>query len=167
MAIRDILIQGDPVLNKTCHPVTKFDRRLADLLDDLKETLRHANGLGLAAPQIGILRRAVVVVTDLETGEMLELVNPEIVESSGEQNGLEGCLSVPGRWGYVKRPNWVKVRAQDRNGEWFEAEGSEVTARCFCHELGHLDGHLYTELTDRLYTTEELDAMEAEQGEKG
>ncbi len=166
MAIREILVQGDPVLNKVCHPVTKFDGRLANLLDDLRETLRRANGLGLAAPQIGILRRAVVVVTDLETGEMLELVNPEIVAQSGEQDGLEGCLSVPGQWGYVKRPSWVRVKAQDRHGNWFEAEGSDVTARCFCHELSHLDGHLYTELVDRLYTTEELDAMEAEQGEK-
>ncbi len=166
MAIREILVQGDPVLNKVCHPVTKFDGRLADLLDDLRETLRRANGLGLAAPQIGILRRAVVVVTDLETGEMLELVNPEIVAQSGEQDGLEGCLSVPGQWGYVKRPSWARVKAQDRHGNWFEAEGSDVTARCFCHELSHLDGHLYTELVDRLYTTEELDAMEAERGEK-
>lgn len=166
MAIREILVQGDPVLNKVCHPVTKFDGKLANLLDDLRETLRRANGLGLAAPQIGILRRAVVVVTDLETGEMLELVNPEIVEQSGEQDGLEGCLSVPGQWGYVKRPSRVKVKAQDRHGNWFEAEGSDVTARCFCHELSHLDGHLYTELVDRLYTTEELDAMEAEQEER-
>ncbi len=166
MAIREILVQGDPVLNKVCHPVTKFDGRLADLLDDLRETLRRANGLGLAAPQIGILRRAVVVVTDLESGEMLELVNPEIVAQSGEQDGLEGCLSVPGQWGYVKRPSWARVKAQDRHGNWFEAEGSDVTARCFCHELSHLDGHLYTELVDRLYTTEELDAMEAERGEK-
>ncbi len=166
MAIRTILNDKDPALHKRCHYVTKFDEKLHGLLDDLKETLRRANGLGLAAPQIGILRRAVVVVTDLETGEMLELVNPEIVEQSGEQDGLEGCLSVPGQWGYVKRPNWVKVKAQDRHGNWFEAEGADVTARCFCHELSHLDGHLYTELVDRLYTTEELDAMEAEQGEQ-
>lgn len=165
MAIRKILIQGDPALNKVCHPVTKFDGRLADLLDDMKETLKRANGLGLAAPQVGILRRAVVVVTDMDAGEMLELVNPEIIEQEGEQDGLEGCLSVPGQWGYVKRPSWVKVKAQDRHGNWFETEGQELVARCFCHELSHLDGHLYTELVDRLYTTEELDAMEAEQRE--
>lgn len=158
MAIRTIVTQGDPVLNKVCHPVTRFDDRLADLLDDLKETLAQANGLGLAAPQVGILRRAVIVVN--EDGEMLELVNPEILEQSGEQEGLEGCLSVPGKWGYVKRPNWVKVKAQDRHGNWFEVEGTELTARCFCHELGHLDGHLYVELAPRLYTSEELDAME-------
>ncbi len=163
MAIRKILLEGDPALNKVCHPVTKFDGRLGDLLDDLKETLRRANGLGLAAPQIGILRRAVVVVTDMESGDMLELVNPEIIEQSGEQDGLEGCLSVPGRWGYVKRPQRVKVKAQNRAGEWFEAEGEGLVARCFCHELSHLDGHLYTELVDRLYTTEELDAMEKDE----
>lgn len=164
MAIRTILTQGDPALNKVCHPVTKFDDKLADLLDDLKETLARANGLGLAAPQVGILRRAVIVVDG--SGEMLELVNPEIIDQKGEQDGLEGCLSVPGKWGYVKRPEWVKVKAQDRNGSWFEAEGTGVTARCFCHELSHLDGHLYVELTDRLYTSEELDAMEAEEEHK-
>ena len=164
MAIRTILTEGDPVLNKVCHPVTRFDEKLGDLLDDLKETLAAANGLGLAAPQVGILRRAVIVVDD--SGEMLELVNPEIIDQKGEQDGLEGCLSVPGKWGYVKRPAWVKVKAQNRKGDWFEVEGTEVTARCFCHELSHLDGHLYVELTDRLYTSEELDAMAAEEEEK-
>ena len=163
MAIRTILTEGDPALNKVCHPVTKFDDKLADLLDDLKETLAKANGLGLAAPQVGILRRAVIVVDD--NGEMLELVNPEIIDQKGEQDGLEGCLSVPGKWGYVKRPEWVKVKAQDRSGNWFEVDGKDVTARCFCHELAHLDGHLYVELTDRLYTNEELDAMAQEDEE--
>ena len=163
MAIRTILTEGEPALNKVCHPVTKFDDKLADLLDDLKETLAKANGLGLAAPQVGILRRAVIVVED--NGEMLELVNPEIIDQKGEQDGLEGCLSVPGKWGYVKRPEWVKVKAQDRDGNWFEVDGKDVTARCFCHELGHLDGHLYVELTDRLYTNEELDAMAQEDEE--
>lgn len=163
MAIRTILTEGEPALNKVCHPVTKFDDKLADLLDDLKETLAKANGLGLAAPQVGILRRAVIVVDD--NGEMLELVNPEIIDQKGEQDGLEGCLSVPGKWGYVKRPEWVKVKAQDRDGNWFEVDGKDVTARCFCHELGHLDGHLYVELTDRLYTNEELDAMAQEDEE--
>jgi peptide deformylase len=163
MAIREILVQGDPALNKVCHPVTKFDGKLADLLDDMKETLEKANGLGLAAPQIGILRRAVIIVN--AEGEMVELVNPEIIDQKGEQDGLEGCLSVPGKYGYVKRPMWAKVRAQDRNGDWFEIEGTEVVARCFCHELGHLDGHLYVELADRLYTPEELDAMMDEEDE--
>lgn len=161
MAIRTILTQGDPVLSKVCHPVTRFDGRLADLLDDLKETLTRANGAGLAAPQVGILRRVVIVVNDND--EMLELVNPEIIAREGEQNGLEGCLSVPGYWGYVKRPERVRVKAQDRTGHWFEIEGEGMTARCFCHELDHLDGHLYSELTERLYTAEELDQMEAEE----
>ena len=161
MAIRTILTEGEPALTKKCHPVTKFDGKLADLLDDLKETLARANGLGLAAPQVGILRRAVIVVDGDD--QMLELVNPEIVDQKGEQDGLEGCLSVPGMWGYVKRPEWVKVKAQDRTGQWFEVEGTGITARCFCHELAHLDGHLYVELTDRLYTGEELDAMMAEE----
>ena len=162
MSIRTILTPGDPVLNKKCHPVTRFDDKLADLLDDLKETLSEAGGVGLAAPQVGILRRAVIVVPDPEGDEMLELVNPEIVAQEGEQDGLEGCLSLPGLWGYVKRPNWVKVRAQDRYGNWFETEGTEMAARCFCHELEHLEGHMYDEHTDRLYTAEELDAIETE-----
>ena len=159
MAIRTIVVEGDPVLNKKCHPVTRFDQKLWDLLDDMRETLTQANGVGLAAPQVGILRRVVLVVND--EGEMLELVNPEIIAQSGEQDGLEGCLSVPGYWGYVKRPMYVKVRAQDRMGNWYEAEGEELTARCFCHELSHLEGHLYTELVDKLYTSEELDAIQA------
>lgn len=160
MAIRTIVTREDPVLTKACHPVTKFDDKLADLLDDMKETLAQANGVGLAAPQVGILRRAVIVIT--REGEELELINPEILDQSGEQTGLEGCLSVPGLWGYVTRPQWVKVKAQDRKGNWFEVEGQDLTARCFCHELSHLDGHLYTELADRLYTSDELDEMQQE-----
>lgn len=158
MAIRTILKDNEPELNKKCHPVTQFDQKLWDLLDDMKETLTQANGLGLAAPQIGILRCAVLVVDD--EGTMLELINPEIIEESGEQNGLEGCLSKPGYWGEVKRPMWVKVRAQDRNGAFFEVEGKQITARCFCHELAHLEGQMYTALCDRVYTTEELETME-------
>lgn len=165
MAIRTILTKEDPALSKMCHPVTKFDDRLADLLDDLKETLTEANGMGLAAPQVGILRRTAVVVLNPETNEMIELVNPEIVEQRGEQEGWEGCLSLPGMWGRVKRPDWVKVKAQDRTGAWFEIEGTEIVARCFCHELEHLDGHMYDEHTERLYTSEELDAMAAEEEE--
>ena len=153
MALRKIVEQGDECLTKVCRPVTKFDRRLHDLLDDMAETLADANGAGLAAPQVGILRRVVVV----DTGEeMLELVNPELVETSGEQCGAEGCLSVPGKYGLVKRPNYARVRAQDRNGNWFEAEGEALIARCFCHELDHLDGILYTEIMERFLTEEEL-----------
>ncbi len=165
MALRKILLEGDPTLNKVSRPVEKFDGRLHALIDDLKETLADANGAGLAAPQVGILRRVVIVVDEHDT--MLELVNPVIVSQEGEQDGLEGCLSVPGRYGAVKRPQKATVRAQDRNGVPFEVSGEDMVARCFCHELEHLDGHLFTERVDgRLYTVEELDALEreAEQG---
>ena len=159
MAIRNIVKEGDPILNKVCRPVTKFDRKLGELLDDMAETLAQANGVGLAAPQVGILRRVVIV----DTGEeILELVNPELLETDGEQEGAEGCLSVPGKYGLVKRPYYAKVRAQDRDGEWFEAEGEELIARCFCHELDHLDGIVYTEVMERFLTEEELNA-EAEE----
>ena len=131
-----------------------------DLLDDMKETLAQANGVGLAAPQIGILRRVVIVMDDQEN--MVELVNPQIIASDGEQTGLEGCLSVPGKYGVVTRPATATVRAQDRNGNFFEMSGEGIVARCFCHELEHLDGHLFVEHTDRLYTVDELDAMEDE-----
>lgn len=165
MALRTILTDKDPVLRKPSRPVTNFDDRLADLLDDLKETLDHAGGAGLAAPQVGILRRCVIVVD--ENDEMLELVNPEIIQRSEDiQDGFEGCLSVPGMWGMVERPMRVKVRAQDRHGKAFEAEGSGMVARCFCHEIDHLDGHLFTELTDHLYTQEELDDLLEAQEEK-
>lgn len=156
MALRKIRTEQDPALHKPCRPVTEFNGRLHRLLDDMAQTLDDAGGVGLAAPQVGILRR--VVVVDLED-EMLELVNPEILEQSGEQEGPEGCLSVPGKWGLVKRPNYVKVRAQDRYGAWFEAEGEELIARCFCHELEHLDGHLYTEKVSRFLTEEEMEQM--------
>ena len=158
--LREIVKKGDAVLNKKCHPVTKFDEKLHTLLDDMGETLRQADGVGLAAPQVGILRQAVVVIN--ENDEMIELINPEIIETSGEQFGLEGCLSVPGRYGFVKRPMVVKVRAQDRNGNTFEVEDQGLTARCFCHEIDHLSGHLFDELVDRTYTVDELEAMEAE-----
>lgn len=160
MSLRTILTQGDPALAKTCRPVEKFDQKLHELLDDMKETLVQANGVGLAAPQIGILRRVVVVMDEDEN--MVELVNPQIIASDGEQTGLEGCLSVPGKYGVVTRPATATVRAQDRNGEFFEMSGEGIVARCFCHELEHLDGHLFVEHTDRLYTVEELEAMEEE-----
>ena len=144
--------------------------RLHTLLDDLKETLADANGAGLAAPQVGILRRVVIVV-DAEDN-MLELVNPEIVSQEGEQEGFEGCLSVPGRWGVVKRPYKVRVRAQDRNGNWFEAQGEGLTARAFCHEIEPLDGHLFVEHIDHFLSDEELreyleqEERQAQQGEE-
>lgn len=153
MGIRKIMTVKEPCLHKVCRPVEKFDGKLHKLLDDMKETLLDANGVGLAAPQVGILRRVVVV----DTGEeMLELVNPELLETSGEQEGAEGCLSVPGKYGLVKRPMVAKVRAQDRNGNWFEVEGEELIARCFCHEIDHLDGIVYTEVMERFLTEEEL-----------
>ena len=155
MGLRKILTDKDPALHKVCKPVTKFDWRLHKLLDDMAETLEEANGVGLAAPQVGILRRVVIV----DTGDgILELVNPTLLETSGEQTGPEGCLSVPGRYGLVTRPNYAKVSAQDRDGNWFEAEGEELIARCFCHELDHLDGILYTQVMDRFLTEEELAA---------
>ena len=126
----------------------------------MKETLAAANGAGLAAPQVGILRRVVVVVD--ADDHMVELVNPELVYTEGEQTGLEGCLSVPGKYGLVTRPYKARIRAQDRNGQSFELDGEEIVARCFCHELEHLDGHLFVEHTDRLYTVDELEAMEEE-----
>ena len=156
MALRKIVVQGEDCLNKVCRPVTDFNRRLHILMDDLVDTLAEAGGAGLAAPQVGILRRACVVMDD-ETEEYIELINPAIVAQSGEQTGPEGCLSVPGKWGMVTRPNYVRVRAQDRNGRWFEVEGEGMTARCFCHELEHLDGHLYTEHIERFLTDEEVE----------
>ena len=153
MGIRKILPDTESALHKVCRPVEKFDLRLHKLLDDMRQTLAEANGVGLAAPQVGILRRVVIV----DTGEeILELVNPQLLETDGEQEGPEGCLSVPGRYGLVKRPYYAKVRAQDRNGDWFEAEGEELIARCFCHELDHLDGILYTQVMERFMTEEEL-----------
>ena len=155
MGLRKILTDREPALHKVCKPVTAFDSKLHKLLDDMRETLIDSNGVGLAAPQVGILRRVVLVdVGD----EILELVNPTLLETDGEQLGAEGCLSVPGKYGLVMRPYWAKVRAQDRYGDWYEAEGEELIARCFCHELDHLDGILYTEVMDRFLTDEELGA---------
>ena len=155
MGLRKILTDKDPALHKVCRPVEHFDWRLHKPLKDMNDTLVDSDGVGLAAPQVGILRR--VVVVDLGD-EILELVNPELIETDGEQEGPEGCLSVPGKYGLVKRPYWAKVRAQDRNGNWFEAEGEELIARCFCHELDHLDGILYTSVMERFLTDEELQA---------
>ena len=153
MGLRKILTDVEPALHKTCKPVEKFDERLWRLLDDMRETLLDSGGVGLAAPQIGILRRVVLV----DTGEeILELINPSLLETDGEQEGPEGCLSIPGKYGWVNRPYYAKVRAQDREGNWYEAEGKELIARCFCHELDHLDGILYTQVMDRFLTEEEL-----------
>ena len=156
MGLRKILTDKDPALHKVCKPVTAFDGKLHKLLDDMRETLIDSNGVGLAAPQVGILRRVFLVDVGVEENEIIEFINPEILETDGEQEGAEGCLSVPGKYGLVKRPYWVKVRAQDRYGDWFEAEGEELIGRCFCHENDHLDGIVYTQVMERFLTEEEL-----------
>ena len=163
MALRKIVLQGDECLTKVCRPVTDFSSRLHTLLDDMTDTLLDSGGVGLAAPQVGILRRVCVVLN--EDDEVIELVNPEIIFTDGDQTGLEGCLSVPGKYGVVTRPEVVRVRAQDRNGDFFEVEDSDLTARCFCHEIEHLDGHLFIEHTDRLMTEEELQEFIRQQEE--
>lgn len=154
MALRKILTLGDETLYKKSRKVEKFDKRLHDILDDMAETMYNAKGAGLAAVQIGILRRIVVIdATEDHTG-LIELINPEIIEQSGEQTGEEGCLSVPGKCGDVTRPMYVKVKARDRNGKLFETDGSELLARAFCHEIEHLDGHLYIEKAENLRMVE-------------
>ena len=161
MAIRNILTEGDETLYKKSRPVTDFNDRLHTLLDDMRQTLEEANGVGIAAPQVGVLRRAVIVletnVPDEKDEYMIELINPVIVETAGEQVGAEGCLSVPDEYGIVARPDYVKVRAQDRHGEWFEVEGHGLTARAFCHELDHLDGVLFIDKATRMLAPEELE----------
>ena len=143
MAKLQIRKVGDECLRKTCRPVDAITPRVLTLLDDMRDTMRAANGVGLAAPQVGVLRR--IVVIEVEPGEVIELINPRIIAYSGEQDGQEGCLSVPGRWGMVKRPMHVTVRALNRKGEEVEITGHELLARCFCHELDHLDGTLYVD----------------------
>lgn len=166
MALRNILTEEDPGLYKKCRAVTAFNERLHILLDDMAETLSHADGVGLAAPQVGVLRRAILVLdTNVPEGEepiLLELINPEIIETSGEQHEAEGCLSVPGQYGIVSRPATVKVRAQDRNGAFFEVTGDGLTARCFCHEIDHLDGIVFTSKCERMLTEEELQEAQSE-----
>ena len=141
MAKLQIRKVGDEVLRKVCRPVEEITPRILTLLDDMTETMRAADGCGLAAPQVGILRR--IVVVEVEEGNVIELINPKIIATAGEQEGPEGCLSVPGRQGIVKRPKHVTVRATNRHGEVFEMSGSDLLARAFCHELDHLDGKLY------------------------
>lgn len=154
MAIRNIVKEGDDVLRKKCREVVKFDSRLHTLLDDMAETMHKAEGVGLAAPQVGVIRRAVIV----DVGEgVIELINPVIIEQEGEQTTAEGCLSMPGEYGLTKRPMKVKVRAQDRNGEFFEISGEGLLAKAFCHELDHLEGILYKDIVIRMLDPEELE----------
>ena len=160
MAIRVIREIGDDILEKQCKAVPKMTLRTKILIGDMLETMYESNGVGLAAPQVGILRRVVLVietnVEDEDDEEILELINPVIVFSEGEQTGAEGCLSVPGEYGIVTRPSIVTVRAQNRDGNWFEYTGTGLTARCICHELDHLDGHLFTEKCERMLSEDEI-----------
>ena len=156
MAILNIVKEGDPTLRKICRPVVEITPRILTLLDDMKETLAEANGAGLAAPQVGILRR--IALVDLGE-EVVELINPEIVETEGEQEEVEGCLSVPDVWGVTKRPAYVKVKATNRYGEEFTVEGEGLNARCLCHEIDHLDGHLFTDNVLHILTPEEVEEM--------
>ncbi|MDO5547250.1 MAG: peptide deformylase [Eubacteriales bacterium] len=143
--IREIIKHPDPVLYKKCHAVTKFDTRLGKILDDMADTMMDANGVGLAGPQIGMLRRMCVVLDTTDNDKVIELINPEVVETSGSQTGPEGCLSFPDEFGTVTRPRIATVRAQDRHGEWFTLTREDLTARAFLHEIDHLDGHVFKE----------------------
>ena len=163
MAIRNIVKLGEECLRKVCKPQQKFDLRLWVLLKDMADTMYKAEGVGLAAPQVGILRR--VVVIDIGDG-LMELINPVIVERGGSQCGREGCLSLPGRQGIVTRPNWVKVQAQDRKGNAFEFEAEGFLARAVCHELDHLDGRVYIDVMDRELTPEEIEGHVPEDDEE-
>ncbi len=167
LGLRNIIKKGDPSLLKTSRQVTSFDKRLHALIDDMRETLAEANGVGLAGPQVGVLRRVCLVVeTNTEEEEVIEMINPVILEREGEQEGMEGCLSLPGVWGMVKRPMHDKIAAQDRDGNWFEREGDGLTARAFCHEIDHLDGVLFDTRAERILDPDEVDAMaEAEEAE--
>ena len=160
MALRTILTteRDEASLRKHSRPVTVFNSRIHQMLDDMTDTLRESGGVGLAAPQVGILRRMVVI--EREDGSILELINPEIIATEGEQTGAEGCLSLPGIWGEVTRPMTVTVRAMDRNGEVFTETASGLIGRCFVHECEHLDGILFTDRADHILTQEELDAMD-------
>lgn len=157
MALRTIRIQGDPVLEKKCREIKEITPKISELIEDMLDTMYEANGVGLAGPQVGVLKR--IVVIDIGEGPVV-MINPVIVEASGEQTGDEGCLSLPGKAGLVTRPNYVKARAFDENMEEYEIEGTELMARAICHELDHLDGHMYTEkvegqLHDVTYSDEE------------
>lgn len=163
MALRNIVKVGDSILRKTSRPVVNFDKKLWTLLDDMKDTLKAAQGAGLAAVQVGILRRVVIVDIDDDGKGLMELVNPEIVSVSDETvEAEEGCLSLPGEWGVVKRPKSVVVKAQDRHGKWCIYKGENLRARCFCHEIDHLDGHLYTDFVTKMLTEDDIRRMRDE-----
>lgn len=156
MAIRKIVKDGDPVLRSVCKPVEVFDEKLHRLLDDMQETLKEAQGVGLAAPQVGYCRR--LFIMDLGGDEMIEAINPEIVKTSGKQRVMEGCLSCPNKWGYVTRPKKCRLKAQNRFGEWYELILTDLGAQCACHENDHLDGKLFVDIVERFLTPEEMEA---------
>lgn len=160
MAIISIVKDGDEVLRKKCRPVTEITPRVLRLLDDMIDTLHDSGGVGLAAPQVGVLRR--IALVEVEPGELIELINPVIVSKKGKQEELEGCLSVPGKWGITKRPYEVTVKALDRNGDEFMVTGEDLLARALCHEIDHLDGTLFYDKALRILTNEELKALEEE-----
>jgi peptide deformylase len=155
MAIRRILTNQDETLRKVCKPVDKFDEKLAVILEDMHETLDKAQGVGLAAPQIGICRR--IFIMHLDDNDRVEAINPQIIKTKGKQHVLEGCLSFPDKWGYVTRPMKCILRAQDRNGEWFEREFKELGAQCVSHENDHLDGHVFLEIVEQFVRPEDLE----------
>ena len=159
MAIRQIVKEGDSVLSKKCREVVKFDDRLAQLIDDMIETLHDSGGVGLAAPQVGVIRRVVVIDVSRDQNQVIELVNPVIIATSGKQETVEGCLSCPGEWGITVRPNYVKVKAFDRHGNEFTVDGKELLAKAFCHELDHLEGVLFKQKASRMLTPEECEEM--------
>ena len=159
MAKLYILKEGEPGLRKTCRPVTDINLRTKRLLDDMVETMRKADGVGLAAPQVGVIRRVVVIDVSREQNQVIELVNPVIIATSGKQESVEGCLSCPGEWGITTRPNYVKVKAFDRHGNEFTVDGKELLAKAFCHELDHLDGILFKQKVSRMLTPEECEEM--------
>lgn len=161
MAILKIVKDGDPILRKTSRAVTDINEHILTLLDDMAQTMRNANGCGLAAVQVGALRRVVVIET--EPGKLIELINPSVIKREGEQQELEGCLSIPDKWGITDRPMTVTVRATGRDGKEFEVSGSGLAARAFCHEIDHLDGVLFTDNALRILTADELRRMEEEE----
>ena len=157
MGILNIIKEGDPVLRKKCRPVEEITPRILQLLDDMHDTLEKAQGVGLAAPQVGVMRR--IVIVEIED-KKYEMINPEIIETKGKQEEIEACLSVPEKFGLVKRPQWVKVRATDRNGKVYEVSGNGLMARCFCHELDHLDGTLYIDKAIEMYDADDIEDAE-------
>ncbi len=162
MAIRQVRVMGDEILTKNCKPVKEMTPRIRELIDDMFDTMYQENGVGLAAPQVGVLRR--IVVIDVDDGNEYVLINPEILQTEGEQTGYEGCLSVPGKTGVVTRPNYVKVRALNEDMEPYELEGEGLLARAICHECDHLDGRLYVSLVQG--ELEDVDAPDEEESEE-